>query len=366
MRHYVIIISGFIFYEHFAGDFVYILAAEILAVYILAKKISKTACYAMALVLPVAVLAFYKYRFLHEPSNYLSWFNYITNSLIIPLGLSFLTFEIIHYVVDLRNRKIKSHNLADFMAFIMFFPSFSAGPIKRFQKFFRQPKESRFRANNIFLGLLRIITGLFKKIVIADSISFLRYPLSDPSLFLGEGSFSALWVSVFAFSLEIYFDFSAYSDIAIGSAKMFGIALPENFNNPYLKTSISSFWRNWHISLYKWVADYIYLPLGGSRVSKINLIRNVFIIFFIIGMWHGGSVNFILWGLYHGFIISLHRLYGFYLRPRIESRKFYNSNYMKLASIALTFTLISVGWVFFVISDLKSITFILKNMFLIG
>ena len=311
------------------------------------------------------MLAFYKYRFIPQVSVYVSWFNYLTTNIIIPLGISFLTFEIIHYAVDTRRGKIRNHDFVSFVAFIMFFPSFAAGPIKRFQSFSSQPKKSRFSAGNMFLGSFRILLGLFKKLVIADSFSTLRVPLTSAGIFLENDPLS-LWVAVFAFSLEIYFDFSGYSDIAIGSAKMFGITIPENFSNPYMKTSIRSFWRSWHISLYKWVVDYIFIPLGGSRRSKLVTVRNILIVFAIIGFWHGSSPNFILWGIYHGLLLLAYHLYGSSLKGRMEGKRFYSSPAFKILSIAATFVLVSIGWLFFVITDTAAMFSAIKTMALMG
>lgn len=365
LRLHVLTFSGLFFYAYFAGSFVYILVAELIIVYVLLKRVRRKIYFAAAVILPVLVLGYYKYRFLLDSPAYISWFDYVTSNIIIPLGLSFLTFEIIHYAVDLRNGKIKVHGFAAFMAFVMFFPSFAAGPIKRFQKFYRRPASAKLNANNIFTGSVRIIFGLFKKIVIADSLSPLRSSLTNPAIFLGNDPVS-LWISIFAFSLEIYFDFSAYSDIAIGSAKLFGITIPENFNNPYFKTNVRSFWKNWHISLYMWIVDYIFVPLGGNRVSKAKLFRNIFIVFLIIGIWHGASLNFILWGIYHGFLISLYYLYCFYIKPSVQNSSHYTSVCMKAASILATFVLVSIGWIFFVLSDVTAIILVLKQILFLG
>lgn len=364
-RRHVLIAASFLFYAYYAQFFVFIIATETALVYLLVRKSRQNIFFIASIMLPLFVLGFYKYTFLFVAPSYVSWFNYITTNLVIPLGLSFLTFEIIHYAVDTRNGKIKDHNFIDFVSFVMFFPSFAAGPIKRFQSFNIQIASAKLDTNNLFIGSLRIIFGLFKKIVIADSFVPYSAVITNPDVFLGNNPIS-LWIGIFAFSLHIYFDFSAYSDIAIGSAKLFGITVPENFNNPYMKTNVRDFWRNWHMSLYRWVIDYIFLPLGGNTPSRIKTFRNIFIVFLIIGIWHGGSFNFILWGLYNGLLVSLYHVYNTYLRHGFKDNKFYNSIYVRFISVLATFILISIGWVFFVLTDTNAILLVLKQMAFLG
>lgn len=226
----------------------------------------------------------------------------------LPLGISFFTFEFIHFAVDRYRGKAPAGKFPEYLAFILFFPTMVAGPIKRYQDF--RPKltnPSRDWSKDWQTGVTRILSGLAKKFALADLLTAFTNHLNHDDIAKAQRWVLPIWLLAFGF--KIYFDFSAYSDIAIGSARLFGIKVPENFDWPYLRTNIAEFWRHWHISLYRWLVDYVFIPLGGSRVSPSRVYVNVLLTMFISGLWHGAGLNFIVWGLWHGVLLVGHRLW---------------------------------------------------------
>lgn len=349
-RKLTLTISGVFFYTYFAGSFTWLIVAEILIVYFLLQHRRGLRSF-VALAASVSILTYFKYRGLFTVTfNQLSDFVNLglklpVTTFAIPLAVSFFTFEFVHLVVERRRGSVKVIRLLDLSAFIFFFPTLVAGPIKRFHQFNGQVFKARPRSENAFFGGVRIITGMFKKIVIADTFSSIAGStlLSRESV-LGSSTIG-LWLSLVSYSLRIYFDFSGYSDIAIGSARLFDITIPENFIFPYLRTNIATFWKNWHRTLYRWVIDYIFIPLGGSRKGTLIAIRNTFITFAISGLWHGAAWRFFIWGLYHGLLLSIYRLYKL-LDFKIRVKQL--APVSKVLSTTTTFILVSVGWLFFI------------------
>src|SRR3989344_9331773 len=295
-RSYTISLIGIIFYYLLAGPFLFLILGEIIFIYILTKKSKKNILYAeIGILASLFLLAYYKIRIFQNAvifavNSIILQDYFLKGSILLHLGLSFFTFLLIHYLIDCRKGKIKHHKFIDFVAFVMFFPTIAAGPLRRFQNFNKELYRARFTANNVFIGTIRILFGFFKKIVIADSLAVFATNFQNLSG-ATTSTPAELWISIFAYSLMIYFDFSALADIAIGSSRLLGIKVPENFNNPYLKRNIVLFWRSWHITLYRWVMDYVYKPLGGSRRSELIAFMNIYIIFILVGLWHGVSSN---------------------------------------------------------------------------
>jgi alginate O-acetyltransferase complex protein AlgI len=218
--------------------------------------------------------------------------------IILPLGISFFTFEFIHYITDVYKGSQPIRNIRDFALFAGFFPSQIAGPIKRFQDFVQQlNKDSSFVSANFSHGLFLILQGLFKKVVLGDNLGLLVNAGYQNVQALGT---TDAWVAVVAFALQLFFDFSGYTDIGRGSAFLLGYNVPENFNLPYLAASLTEFWHRWHMSLSTWLRDYLYIPLGGSRGSVWQARRNTFLTMVLGGLWHGASWNFVIWGALHG------------------------------------------------------------------
>lgn len=288
-------------------------------------------------------------------SNPLHW-----DGAFLPLGVSFFTFEFIHYAADRYRNKAEKGTFAEYLAFIFFFPTMVAGPIKRFQDFvpcLRNPSDDWQLDFN--RGITRILSGLVKKFAVADLLTSLTDHLNYADIALAERWVLPIWL--FAYGWKIYFDFSAYSDIAIGSGRLFGIAIPENFDWPYFRTSITEFWRHWHISLYKWLVDYVFIPLGGSRVLGGKLYRNILLVMLVSGIWHGAGVNYVVWGLWHGIMLCIHRWMtaarGSSEAPAVVSP------YRKLGGWLVTYTGVNLGWAFFAM-DMQTATFFFKRLIL--
>jgi alginate O-acetyltransferase complex protein AlgI len=273
----------------------------------------------------------------------------------LPLGISFFTFEFLHYAVDRYKDRTEEGTVGEYMAFILFFPTMVAGPIKRYQDFL--PK-----LRNISLdwevdwqrGLTRILAGLVKKFAVADVLTAYTNHLNIADIAQANRSVLPLWI--FAYGIKIYADFSAYSDIAIGSARIFGIKVPENFDWPYLQSNISDFWRHWHISLSTWLVDYVFIPLGGSRVRVPRIYANLLVTMLVSGIWHGAGVNFIVWGLLHGIMLAVHRWWRGVRGDAVPTPA------GRIAAGVLTFVCVNLAWAFFCM-DVKTALFFLKRLF---
>ncbi|MGY8654721.1 MAG: MBOAT family O-acyltransferase [Verrucomicrobiia bacterium] len=260
----------------------------------------------------------------------------------LPLGISFFTFEFIHYAVDRYKGRTEAGSFVEYLAFILFFPTLVAGPIKRFQSFVPNLRKPETDWNTDWnRGVTRILCGLAKKFVLADFLTSLTDHLNAADIAAAERWILPVWL--LAYGLKIYFDFSAYSDIAIGSARLFGLRIPENFDWPYLRTNIAEFWKHWHMSLYRWLVDYVFIPLGGSRVRIPAVYRNVLVTMLISGLWHGAGLNFVVWGLWHGILLCAHRTWS---RRRSAARKMPSKLGLACAWL-LTFTAVNLGWAFF-------------------
>ncbi|MEZ4489175.1 MAG: MBOAT family O-acyltransferase [Cyanobacteriota/Melainabacteria group bacterium] len=280
--------------------------------------------------------------------------------IILPLAISFFTFEFIHYLFDIYrgNKPIDSFIL--FALFAAFFPTQIAGPIKRYPDFAAQMKKDKpLRLSYFDTGIPLIVIGLAKKILIADNLAvFVDMGYKVP------GAFGApeLWLFAYAFAFQIYFDFSGYTDVARGSARLFGYDIPINFNMPYIANNMSNFWHRWHISLSTWLRDYLFIPLGGSRGSKWITNRNLFLTMTLGGLWHGASWNFVVWGIYHGLALVVHREFSELKNSIKPLKNFFESKAGKAFSIFLTFHAVCIGWVFFRVQDIGTAFSIITKM----
>ncbi|WP_293664827.1 MBOAT family O-acyltransferase [uncultured Parabacteroides sp.] len=273
--------------------------------------------------------------------------DFVTLNILLPVGISFYTFQALSYTIDVYQHKIKAtHDPVAFFAFISFFPQLVAGPIERATNLlpqFSQPR--RFDYDKAVDGMRQMLWGFFKKMVVADNCALFANGIFENYQTM---SGSALFMGALFFTIQIYGDFSGYSDIAIGCARLFGINLMQNFNYPYFSRDIAEFWRRWHISLTTWFRDYIYIPLGGSRVGKWKGFRNTMIIFLVSGFWHGANWTFIAWGAYHAFLFLPLFLSG-------KNRKYRNTvaegkllpSFKEVLQMGTTFLLVVIGWVFF-------------------
>ena len=282
---------------------------------------------------------------------------------ILPVGISFYTFQALSYSIDVYRNKIEpTKDIIAFFAFIGFFPQLVAGPIERATNLLPQFLTKReFSYEQATDGMRQILWGLFKKIAVADTCALFVNPVFDN---YGSYSGSTLALAAILFTFQIYGDFSGYSDIAIGTAKLFGIKLMRNFNNPYFSRDIAEFWRRWHISLTSWFRDYVYIPLGGSRVGKAKIVRNTFLIFLISGLWHGANWTFIAWGAYHAVLFLPLILLG---RNRKHTDTVAEGHLLptgkELGQILLTFTLATIGWILFRADSITSATEFICRIF---
>jgi alginate O-acetyltransferase complex protein AlgI len=316
----------------------------------------------------LAVLGFYKYTdfALRNVVAALTWAGQNVQlpppSIILPLGLSFFTFEFIHYLVDVRRGQQAVRSPIEFAVFAAFFPTQIAGPIKRFENFIPQiERPPSFDWGNVGAGARLIVIGLFKKVALADNLA--------PIVALGFAQFGAgkeplsagdTWLVVLGFAIQIYCDFSGYTDMGRGSALLLGFTVPENFNRPYLAANISEFWRRWHMSLSTWLRDYLYIPLGGNRRGRN---RNLLLTMILGGLWHGANWTFVVWGAYHGLL-----LVGYWaLRARWEPGQRLTSPFARgalmVGGIVVTGALVCIGWVFFRAPNLEQALAMIGAMF---
>ncbi len=296
-------------------------------------------------------LLYFKYwSFLLSNINNAFSLNLTIKNIALPIGISFFTFQAMSYVIDVyrQNAKVQK-NILNLGLYISLFPQLIAGPIVRYVDIDNQILNRTHTLEKGYDGIRLFVTGFCKKILIADQLAL----LSD-SVFAANGiSAPTAWVGAIAYSLQIYFDFSGYSDMAVGLGKVFGFEFVNNFNYPYISKSIKEFWRRWHISLSTWFRDYVYIPLGGSRCKPFRSYLNLVIVFFLTGFWHGASWNFIVWGLYYAVFLVLERLFLSKWLEKIPS----------LFQHIYAIFVIIIGWVFFRANDLPAALTYLKNMF---
>ena len=269
----------------------------------------------------------------------------------LPIGISFFTFHAMSYIIDVYRKKVAvQRNFLDLALYISFFPQLIAGPIVRYVDVATQFQKRTLSLEKATIGIQRFIFGFAKKVIVANTMAYLADQIfNTPTTQISVG---VAWLGIIAYTFQIYFDFSGYSDMAIGLAKIFGFDFPENFNYPYIAQSIKEFWRRWHISLSTWFRDFLYIPLGGSKGSEVKTIRNLLIVFFCTGFWHGANWNFIIWGMFHGTFLLIERI-GFdkiLLRIWKPIRVFY------------TLLVVMVGWVFFRADNLTAATEYLDKM----
>ncbi len=277
--------------------------------------------------------------------------NILWVKLVLPIGISFYTFETITYVVDVYRRVHKPlEKFWDYQLYIILFPKLIAGPIIRYHEIADQIASRTETNDQRLTGFYRFVIGLAKKVFIANQMGLVADEIFNSDYF--HLSTASAWVGSLAYTFQIYFDFSGYSDMAIGLGKMLGFRFPENFNNPYISQSVTEFWRRWHMTLGSWMKNYLYIPLGGNQVGKLRLYFNLWLVFLISGLWHGASWSFVLWGAYHGFFLVLERAFlGRWLTKA-----------GKLPAMLVTFMIVNFGWVFFRVENIKDALRFIKRM----
>ncbi|HXK71223.1 MAG TPA: MBOAT family O-acyltransferase [Clostridia bacterium] len=284
-------------------------------------------------------------------------------NIIVPIGISFYSFTVTGYLIDVyRNKVTAEKNIIDYALFVSFFPQLLSGPIERASNMLFQYKRTRkFSFENLKTGMIRFLWGLFKKMIIADQLAII---VNNTYSVLPNSSSLNVIIAIFAFSLQIYIDFSAYSDMALGSAKLLGLDIMENFDSPYLSSSVRNFWRRWHISLTSWFKDYLYIPLGGSRCSNIRHLLNIFIVFAISGLWHGASFTFLIWGIINGIYLIIGQVLSpVYSKIKEKVKINENNRLFLLIKGVFTFMLISFSWIFFRSEDIEQAFLVIKKGF---
>ena len=313
-RNLILFISSMIFYFYGEPKYVFLMLFTILTAYIgaiLIEKYEETKLKKIFLIVTIGIslslLGIFKYSdFIISNINNLLNTNLSLLRLALPIGISFYTFQVISYVVDVYRGKVKvQKNFLKLATYVSLFPQLIAGPIVRYETIESELDNRKHSFENFSYGATRFVLGLSKKVLIANSLG----ELCNVFLNTNEKSIIFYWIYGIAYSLQIYFDFSAYSDMAIGLGRIFGFHFLENFNYPYISKSITEFWRRWHISLGTWFKDYVYIPLGGNREGKLKLLRNIFIVWFLTGFWHGANWTFIIWGLLFGIILIIEKLF---------------------------------------------------------
>lgn len=308
----------------------------------------------VVVLLNVSILVYYKYTyFALSTVSFLGsdTIAEMAKSIALPIGISFFTFQGISYVVDVWRRQVKAErNIIVFAAYKAFFPQLIAGPIVRYADVHDDFYHPQTSADLFTAGTARFMVGLCKKVLVADTIAV----VADAAFSVQntDVTFVSAWIGAIAYSIQIYYDFSGYSDMAIGLAMMFGIRFQENFNHPYASSTITEFWRRWHISLSSWFRDYMYIPLGGNRRGKFRTYVNLFVVFLATGIWHGAAWTFVLWGMYHGFFLIVERLVlGGHKIRSVPLRLLY------------FFPVVSAGWVLFRSANLEQFVVFIRAMF---
>lgn len=360
-RNYVLLFFSLVFYAWGGPKFLFVMLGVVSIDYLMAIaidygiKVKKDNLSRLALLFAVisniGLLGYYKYtKFFLLNLNKLFDTSLRIPDIIMPIGISFFTFQALSYVIDVYKKDVKAQkNYFFVLLYVSLFPQLVAGPIVRYSTVEKEIVRRNMSLEDISIGLERFILGFAKKIILANKLGELADQIYD-----GHQLFTAtIWIAAVAYMLQIYFDFSAYSDMAIGLGRIFGFHFNENFDFPYISKSITEFWRRWHISLSTWFRDYIYIPLGGNRCSKSRWLFNLFIVWLITGMWHGAAWNFILWGLYYYCFLILEKIIlGKYLKKLPAAIQHFYALFI-----------IFIGWIIFRVESISQIIRVLQVMF---
>jgi len=311
-KNIILLIASLLFYFYGEPKYVFLMIVEIVIAYTGAILIDKYKSQSkniliITLFIHVFLLIIFKYTdFIIQTINDISNANIKLLNIALPIGISFYTFQIISYVIDVYNGKVKvQKNIINLATYVSLFPQLVAGPIVRYQTVEKELDDRVHSFNNFAYGIRRFSIGLAKKVLIANALG----ELCTKAFVLNETTVIFYWIFGISYMLQLYFDFSAYSDMAIGLGRIFGFNFPENFNYPYISKSITEFWRRWHISLGTWFKDYVYIPLGGNRDGKYKQIRNILIVWLLTGIWHGANWTFLIWGLLFGIILIIEKIF---------------------------------------------------------
>lgn len=359
IANWVLIVASYIFVAYVDYRFVIVLALLTVSTWFFAKK---KAFSFIGIIIPLIALTFFKYaNFFAESFGKFFGFDHSSFNVVLPIGISFYTFSAIGYVIDVKRNRIQARELKDVALYLSFFPKIISGPIQRSDDFFKQIDLKRNHGWGAFYpsfsqGIQVFMFGLFKKIVLADRLSvFVNQVYETPMAF---GSMTVFLAAV-AYSFQIYFDFSGYSDMAIGVAKILGFNLPRNFNLPYLAHNATELWKRWHITLSSWLRDYLYISLGGNRKGTFRTYINLILTMFLGGIWHGANWTYVVWGLLHGLALAIHKAW----MKITDSPNRKHSFLMNALSILLTFLFTTFSWIFFRADSLSQARIIITRIF---
>lgn len=359
-KNLILTILSLIFYSWGEGKYFLIMIASIAVDYTAGRLIykfkdqkKKLFILCISLLFNLGMLFFFKYiNFFIENINDIFNMSLGLVKITLPLGISFYTFQTMSYSIDVYRGRVKpENNIINFAAFVTLFPQLIAGPIVKYSDISEEIKNRIITKDNVEKGIEQFILGLGSKVLIANNIGMLWTEI-ESSGFINIST-SLAWLGIAAFGLQIYFDFSGYSLMAIGLGRMLGFTFPENFNYPYISRSISEFWRRWHITLGSWFKEYVYIPLGGNRRSRLRVIFNLFVVWILTGFWHGASYNFILWGLFF-FIMIMIEKQG--LAKILKKHKIFSHIY--------TIFFLLIGWTLFAVTDLRNMGVYFGRMFI--
>ena len=364
LKNFVILGASIFFYSWGAPKFVFVILSSTIIDFYIVKRLyissslrQRRRLLTLSITINLGLLAYFKYAnfFVDNVNKALEIFGYTElawTSVALPIGISFYTFQTLTYSIDVY-RKVHAplEKVSDYLLYIMSFPQMIAGPIVRFNSIADQISQRRESIDDKLLGLYRFVIGLAKKVLIANVMAEQANLIFNSNL--SELSFNNAWLGILAYTFQIYFDFSGYSDMAIGMGRMMGFRFPENFNSPYVSQNISEFWRRWHITLGDFMRDYLYIPLGGNRVTKSRLFFNLWLVFLLSGLWHGASWNYVIWGVYHGIFLILDRLF------LIEALKKVGKGF----SIIVTFLIVMIGWIIFRLENIDEVSIYLQRLF---
>lgn len=361
-RNIILLIASLLFYAYGEPIYILVMIVSILINYTMGLLINKCKeenknakiVLIIGIILNIGILIIFKYlNFILENLTLLTNKDLTIESITLPLGISFYTFSILSYLIDVYKGEIKTNEgLLNIALYITFFPKISQGPIIKYSQMQEEINNRKYVQKDFTEGVIRFIIGLAKKVIIANYIAL----IADNCFMVGSMSTATAWLGAISYTLQIYFDFSGYSDMAIGIGKMFGFNLPENFDYPYSAGSITEFWRKWHITLGLWFRNYVYIPLGGSRVKKPRLIFNLLVVWLLTGIWHGANWNFVIWGLIYFVLLAIEKLTNLHK----------NKKFTKTIGHIYTLFFVIIGWVFFRSDSIESAIKYLTEMFTIG
>jgi len=368
-----LVVASLFFYAWWRPPYLILLIISIIFNYAIGKVLSREQTrrtrkffLILGITVNLLLLGYYKYaNFFVGTVNSLVGSSWTLDKIILPLGISFFTFQQIAYLVDVYREETKEHNFLKYSFFVSFFPLLIAGPIVHHQQIlpqFSESPRSRFTAENIFIGLTIFFMGFFKKVIFADGIAAYSNPIFNAANQGISINFIEAWVGVLAFTFQLYFDFSGYSDMAIGGARLFGIKFPLNFNSPYQSVNIIDFWRRWHITLSNFLKDYLYIPLGGNRKGEAQRNLNLMLTMLLGGLWHGASWTFVLWGGLHGLYLVINQQWRSFRKKVLGHVLNQRSVLGDWLGRILMFLAVIVGWVFFRAENLQSAKILLSGM----